>query len=377
MSKKFFQEQKGNSKVKTEILIKYFSAWSKIMKGRSRTNRIAYIDLFAGPGIYESGEISTPVQLLSMCIEDDDLSEKMVTIFNDVDEKNIETLEKTLSGLPNIDKLKYPPQFICSEVGEEIEGQFKKMSLVPTLAFIDPFGYKGMTTGLIKALIKDFGSDCIFFFNYNRINMGINNSIVDEHMKALFGHARHEEMKTTIPLLEGEFKELYIVEMLSQAISENGQHHVLPFKFLSEEKNMTSHYLIFVSKHPLGYTIMKDIMAKQSTLFDDGVASFSYIPVKHLGKHQEIQLSILSSYQGKIDELCEKLLFKYKGGTGTLLNLFEADHLGTNYTKSNYKEAIRRLEADGTVIVTPPASDRQKRKGKVTVADGVKITFAN
>jgi hypothetical protein len=32
-----------------------------------------------------------------------------------------------------------------------------------------------------------WGCDAIFFFNYNRINMGIANDSVREHMQALFG----------------------------------------------------------------------------------------------------------------------------------------------------------------------------------------------
>lgn len=50
----------------------------------------------------------------------------------------------------------------------------------------DPFGYKGLSWALIRSVIKDWGSDCVFFFNYSRINAGINNPIVNEHMEALF-----------------------------------------------------------------------------------------------------------------------------------------------------------------------------------------------
>src|SRR5690606_9968269 len=129
----------------------------------------------------------------------------------------------------------------------------------------------------------------------NRIMMGINNSTVDLHMKNLFGEERHDEMKAVAKSLNGhpELKEAYIVEQISQALSDNQKNLVLPFKFINEEKDITSHYIIFVSKHPLGYGIMKDIMAKESSLIEDGVASFSYVPVKHLPKYENVQLSIL------------------------------------------------------------------------------------
>ncbi|MDQ7861163.1 three-Cys-motif partner protein TcmP [Peribacillus frigoritolerans] len=164
--------------------------------------------------------------------------------------------------------------------------------LIPILAFIDPWGYKGLTTKLINALIKDFGSDCIFFFNYNRISMGINNPLVVQHMNALFGEERANEMRVKLKDLSSEEKEAYIVNELAEALSDEHSNLVLPFRFLDEKKNKTSHYLIFVSKHTLGYTIMKDIMVNESTMKDDGVASFFLHTCK---THREIsECSIIS-----------------------------------------------------------------------------------
>lgn len=57
----FFYEQKEQSYIKTEIVTKYFSAWSKVIISSPYVNRIAYIDLFAGPGKFEDGALSTPL----------------------------------------------------------------------------------------------------------------------------------------------------------------------------------------------------------------------------------------------------------------------------------------------------------------------------
>lgn len=56
MAEDFFEEQSEQSQVKAAIVSKYFWAWAKIIiavqqKG-GRDQRIAYIDLFAGPGRY-------------------------------------------------------------------------------------------------------------------------------------------------------------------------------------------------------------------------------------------------------------------------------------------------------------------------------------
>ncbi|MGE0405944.1 MAG: three-Cys-motif partner protein TcmP, partial [Candidatus Korobacteraceae bacterium] len=64
MSTSFFQESKEQSQIKARIVSKYFWAWAKVIiptAKRQHASRIAYIDLFAGPGRYEDGTLSTPL----------------------------------------------------------------------------------------------------------------------------------------------------------------------------------------------------------------------------------------------------------------------------------------------------------------------------
>jgi len=103
------------------------------------------------------------------------LRERLLAIFNDKDEKNSKALEQTIAEISGIEKLRYKPQVYNQEVGEEIVKMFESMNLIPTLFFVDPWGYKGLSLRLVNSVLKDWGCDAIFFFNYNRINMGINN----------------------------------------------------------------------------------------------------------------------------------------------------------------------------------------------------------
>ena len=77
---------------------------------------------------------------------------------------------------------------------------------MPTFRFIDPFGYRGLSLKIIKGVIKDGGSDCIFFFNYNRINAGISNPVVTSHINALFGQAKADELRARLPRLSPELR---------------------------------------------------------------------------------------------------------------------------------------------------------------------------
>ena len=182
----FFEESEEQSQVKSAIVTEYFDVWSSIMLSTQnrhpehQNKKIAYIDLFAGPGRYSDGTISTPLLVLKKAIQDNELRQRLVTIFNDKDESSTNSLSEAIKELPSIETLNYQPQVSTQEVGEEIVKMFEKMRLIPTLFFVDPWGYKGLSLRLVNSVIKDWGCDCIFFFNYNRINMGLNNDAVQE-----------------------------------------------------------------------------------------------------------------------------------------------------------------------------------------------------
>ena len=191
----FFEEQKEQSLIKSSIIAKYFDVWANVIISTQKrypqhSQKIAYIDLFAGPGRYKDGTQSTPLKILTNAIENSDLRDRLVAIFNDKDENNSKKLEKTIAGIPEIEKLKYKPHVYNQEVGEKIVKMFESMNLIPTLFFVDPWGYKGLSLRLVNSVLKDWGCDAIFFFNYNRINMGITNEFVKQHIEALFGEER-------------------------------------------------------------------------------------------------------------------------------------------------------------------------------------------
>ena len=101
-SNQFFDEQTEQSSVKAAIVAKYFWAWAKVIMPRARDGKIAYIDLFAGPGRYKDGSKSTPILVLETAIKDDAMCRMLVTLFNDVDKNNTSSLETEISMLPGM-----------------------------------------------------------------------------------------------------------------------------------------------------------------------------------------------------------------------------------------------------------------------------------
>ncbi len=372
-NEEFFQVSRDQSIIKAVIVSKYFAAWAQVIIAAEKergeaAGRIAYIDLFAGPGRYEDGTRSTPLRILTRAIRDPDLCQRLVIMFNDANSDHSHSLEHTIANLPGIDQLKYKPQVYNYEVGQEIVSMFEQMNLVPTFFFVDPWGYKGLSLRLINSVLKNWGCDCVFFFNYTRINMGLENELVEEHMNALFGKKRADALRIRLKPMSPIERELTIVEEIAQALKEMGGKYVLPFSFKDNKGRRTSHHLIFVSKHFRGYEIMKEIMAKESSVKEQGVPSFEYSPASS-------RQPMLFELARPLDALVGMLLNDFAGQQLTMKQIYEEHNVGKPYIAKNYKDALTQLEAEEKIQADPPANKRKKRDGKATFADHVVVTF--
>lgn len=371
-AKVFFEKRTDQSRAKARIVTKYLPAWAHVVKAKAERHsggRIAYIDLFSGPGRYEDGEASTPILVLEQAISQLHLRNHLITVFNDATPKHVAALEMAVADLPGIQSLTHTPQITNHEVGDETVKFLEKTALPPTFLFADPYGYKGLSLRLIHAAIKDWGCDCLFFFNYNRIRGALLNDLVEGHIDDLFGQARANELRARIAAMPKREKEEAVIESLTRAIQDVGGGYVVSFRFLKNRGRQTSHHLIFVSKHPKGYEIMKDIMAAESSFCEQGVPSYTFWPTDEMAPTLGLERPLL-------DELEAMLPGHFAGSCLAMKDVFEAHHIGKPYVKRNYKEALRNLEARGAVKVSPPAEKRRRGKdGKLSFSDDALVTF--
>lgn len=362
----FFHEVREQSQVKSRIVEKYFRAWSYVIvpQAKKRRSYVGYVDLFAGPGRYNDGLKSTPVLVLEEAIKDEDIRDTLISVFNDVNPEYVQSLKTVINSIPGIDSLRQKPIVTNEEVSEGVTKILKHVGTIPTLFFVDPWGYKGLSLELISSALKNWGCDCIFFFSYNRINMSLNNPFVEERMDALFGKKRADELRGLPKTMSSSERELSIIETISQALREGAGQYVLPFRFKSSSGRRLSHHIIFVSKHPKGHEIMKNIMAKESTDLEQGVPSFEYNPASR-------RQPLLFEYSRPLDDLAEILLTNFAGKTMTREQIYNQHNVGTKYIEKNYREILIKLETDGKIQTDPPADKR--RRG--TFANHVKVTF--
>lgn len=265
--------------------------------------------------------------------------------------------------------MKYTPQIVNEEVDIKTAEVFKGVSLIPCFSFIDPAGYKGLSLSLIEALGKDYGSDLIFFFNYNDIQRGVSNDRVKEHMEQLFGVERYYSLMKHMEDHDGSArKEAVIVNEMAAAVKEVGLKYVLPFRFKMEQKERTSHYLIFASKHFIGFDIMKSIMSNAGEQDSSGVGKFEFIP--SCDKKFE-QLSIIDLYNTSQDELKNRILKEYKGKCILFEELYKIDSPNNKYLEKDYRRILLELEDEGRVEVLYIG----ERRGKALNPKKAKILF--
>jgi len=367
----FFAQQTEQSHIKAEIVAKYFDAWANVIVGfaKSHGEDVGYIDLFAGPGRYDDGAKSTPLLVLQRAIANENLRTMLRAFFNDREEANCTALKAEISRIPGIETLCHLPTISNLEVGDELADRLENVTLIPSLVFLDPWGYKGVSLRLIDCLLRGWGCDCILFFNYSRINMHIQNEAQWPNVKALFGEARAKKLRAALKGLAPFEREMMVIEKLAEAMKDIGGEYVLPFCFKNAHGERTSHHLILVSKHVRGYEIMKGIMSGYSSESPQGVPSFEYSSVNTKMYPMLFELS------RPLDELGEMLLEHFSGQTLTMQQIYEQHHVGRPYIKRNYKAALVELEAEGKIVAVPPALERRKRGGQPTFADHVVVTF--
>lgn len=291
----FFDEQKEKSKVKTEIVINFLNIYliiisnSKWGKGRD----IYYLDLFSGPGVYKDGSHSTPIEVMNMLsnMKNRVAADKVHLVFNDENCNFINSLKENIRNHSYYNSIIHKPVITNKHVCDFDLDPFLSTGS-PIFSFIDPWGYKDINTNLIWSLVKPIGSDCILFFNSNRILQDLSKTNHYNDMLDLFGdeysnalgvqkNRQLSQNKKADLLLEFFIKNLYNkVKLEYSNMSISYKLFALPFTFLKDDSVKTSHQIVFLTKNHKAIIEMKKVMVKKSNnnakefLFDNKKIGF-------------------------------------------------------------------------------------------------------
>ena len=358
----FFDTHTEASSKKHRIVSKYYGGWANIVLPRSLKveGKIMYVDLYSGPGQYRDGTRSTPLLILDHTINTPALRDSVQLFFNDEKAEFVAELEKHIAETPGVGDLRFKPIVRNRAVGRDIVPLIQKVN-IPTLFFADPWGYQGVSIDLVEAALSHWGSDFMFFFNYNRINMNLGCHAMNEPINEFFTARIAEDLRTTVGRLRPAEREGTILRAMQDGIKNLGAQFG-KFTYRSQTGSRPTHHLVCVSKHRQGMALFKEISAKESTRFDDDVPSLDHNPGTSPG-----QMLLLSP----LGQLETELVHTFAGQVMTTEQIYHVHHNGKPYILKNYRQALLHLEECGAVSVDPPRGAGRKE----FIPPDARITF--
>lgn len=364
----FFAAPKPHSLIKIEIVEEYFGAWAKIMSANCK--KLTYLDLFSGPGVYADGTESTPVKVLNRIETEPYLLQNLKTHFYESNKLFSSQLKDCIRNHSAYGKLRHKPIINAEEVNKKLVPNLPIDNC--TFSFVDPHGYH-ISLDLLSSVIGNWGSDCIFYLSTSGIRRNIENEDETDKLIDLFGEEGLKELRAYFENnLSWFVKDRLILNQLSKALNREKKVYFLNFGMEFEEREMVSYYLIFISKHHLGFAIMKDIMAKEKhCVFDSsGIPIYLYSKNK-LERNRQMELQ----FEEKMPTLKKLLCRGFEARTLKVKEVLVACHkAGYIYTGKNMKDAMLILEDEDKLQVDQPRNKRI-RSGKPTLGNDRIVTF--
>lgn len=269
----FFEEQTEKSAIKSAIVSNFFKIYLRIISNRFKNEDIYYIDLFSGPGRYKNNKKSTPLYIMDAVesFNGNGILSRFHFVFNEYDKKLFLDLEKNIKAHDIYPKLAYVP-IVTNKTADQVDLSDYIKGNTPVFSFVDPFGYKSTSAKQIWDLVHGVGSDCIFFFNANRIIVDFNKDNKERDFKDLFGK-RYSQLCDEIANSDSHHKKMKAVlnafsKNLIDIVKEetyNYQLYILPFGFSFDDREKESHYLLFITKNHKAVCEMKSVMSKVAT----------------------------------------------------------------------------------------------------------------
>ena len=380
----FFNEAQEHSKAKLSLLKNYATTWMRKVTLGTMYKKCAIIDTFAGAGYYEDGSEGSPIILIKSaidyCIQSSSSKninfdniflvfvEKDKDIFNKLKE-NIETLVEQELKIDEYNVLEKYEKVNIYITNNDFETFINTLltevdSIIPTLMFIDPFGYKVLSFDNISKLIEQYDyCELLINFMYEEINrffLAESNEKLVNTLKDFYG-PNLEEIKSYIKQMNPTDRRNKIIEGYKDSLKSNGVKYTLDFDI--EKNGKVKMNIIFCTKNLFGFDTMKNEMHKVCNN-----VNFEY-------HTKNPQLSLFDEEdETKVIESMAKYLYKIFNGKVIEYNKLFVKAMEHPYIPSKYlKKSLKKLEEKG-LLLDVIRKDGNKRK-KYTYPDCTIIKF--
>lgn len=342
---------------KHEILTRYLDAWFPILT--SWNDKVFFIDGFAGPGRYRHGEPGSPLLAIEAVQRRAAMLAKstVMFLFNESEKDRFDMLEAQLEEVAN----ELPSNFQIYtdnkhfvDLAQEMIDNRGARSLVPTFAFIDPFGWKGVPIDLITNLVRDRRSELFILFSFNSVNRWIGHKEQQENMIRLFGS---EDFRQAEGMKPSERK-TYLAALYERQLINLGKFaHISRFEMI-ERNGRTSYFLYHCTRSLKGLEVMRSAMWKidpnRGCQFSDRIAGLEQL------------------YEGPLNlNLDERLMARFAGQRVPIKTLQDFVLTDTQFAPEHLKRpTLKPMQEDGRIADVVG----QNRRG--TFPAGVEVVFA-
>lgn len=328
-------ELEPHTRAKHEILRRYLQAWMVILS-QGRFPEILYIDGFAGPGEYEGGETGSPIIALDTALGySPPLRTELHFLFIEKDADRAEHLRG------QVQSRRIPANFHVIVEGDiTFEAAFERRHsefmrygrLIPTFAFIDPFGWTGAPFSLVRRILSYRSCEVFINFMYEEINRFIGHPDQVANFNDFFGaDAWQRCAEETSPSVRNRcLHDLYLQQLREAA----GASYVRSFE-MSNARDVTDYYLFYATNELLGLKKMKEAMWKVD---ESGEFRFS--------DATDPNQLILFEKSPNLRALQEAMLAKFSGGEASIAEIERFVLLETAFRESHFRGILKTLERD-------------------------------
>jgi three-Cys-motif partner protein len=344
---------------KHRVLRAYLDAWIPVMgqqallarRFSSERPRLLFVDGFAGPGVYAAGEPGSPLIMLQALLSHSAFARleglDFIFLFIEHDKRRVEHLERQVAALGTL------PDNVTVQIEHgEFEQTFGALldeatgsggRLVPTFAFIDPFGYSSASMSLAGRLLDFPRCEVLFFLPLSFVHRFVGREGQENALNSLFGC---EDWRVAIPL-QGAERTAYLLGLFERKLGENaGVAHVRSFQLRTQDGE--DYRLVFGLGHRKGLEIAKDAMWKV-----DPVSGTSYRATTESGQE------VLFAPSALLDTapLLAELRSKFGGEWFTIEQAEECTVLDTPFRLGQLRrDTLARAEREGVLQVQRPGS---------------------
>jgi three-Cys-motif partner protein len=260
----FFWRRSEQSLAKARIACEIFVTSARFILRDRGCDKISFVDPYAGPGAYASGQLSTPLMLLQKAERDATLRNGVLFRFSDRERVFADALR---ANAADIMKKGVNCRIVAGEAMVALNDAHAEMGEeTPVFVFADPWRYSGVGELVWSSSIWSGRPwSMLALFNYWRTELALKRGEDESELAEVFGHGRFVSLRDRLlRVRDASEREQLIIAALSETASRGGECPVEVFRFRTHVGDVAHHLVFTTSAGPAARRIARNVMARYS-----------------------------------------------------------------------------------------------------------------